>query len=260
MVASNNETLQGNVTWWNVFSNTAGYTGRNAGQNFTYCSDVWKHAGAAVQRATGLPFLEAVQHYVLDVMGATGAYNQSTMFPPYEARGYEGPLEDMLALGSTLANRGVSPVTGKRVLSAASVDALLRDTISMNAHVEESFLEDRTAQTMLQRFRFDDPVTNITRVPVRGYATGLWYTPGFRVDEDGQPVRGWISMGEHNALYFDMTGLVVSYHSSRKWPLTPSEPQQETRQANIFLPELSVPFSRAVADLGHYVLHKIWNR
>jgi CubicO group peptidase (beta-lactamase class C family) len=256
VVVSNKETLVNNVTWWNVFRNTAGSDGRNAGSNFTYCSDLWKHASAAVERATGLPFLVAVQHYVLDAVGAVGSYNQNTHYPPYEARGYEGPLEDMLVLGSTLANRGVSPATGKRVLSAASVDTMLRDAIIGNAPAKQSFMGDWTAITMMNRFRFDDPHTNATRVPVRGYATGLWYTPGFRVDENGRPIRGWISMGEHNALYFDMTGVVVSYHASQK--VRPPD-IGDTGERKVLLSELSQPFSRVVSDLGQNLLDRMWD-
>ena len=56
-------------------------------------------------------------------------YNHYTDYGHYEACGYEEPLDDMLLLGSTtLANCGISPATGKRVLSAASVDAMLCNT------------------------------------------------------------------------------------------------------------------------------------
>eukprot|EP00971_Amphidinium_carterae_P201122 3991337-Amphidinium_carterae.1 len=80
-------------------------------------------------------------------MGAEGQFDVNTNVPPFPARGYEGPLDDLLLLGSTLANGGISPKTGKRVITAESVSSMLEPRMVSEAQ-RESFFASHQAQTM----------------------------------------------------------------------------------------------------------------
>ena len=241
-----NETTH-NATWRYIFTNTAGQDGENEGTRFKYANGLWKYVSAAVQEATGLHFLNAVQHYILDPMGTVGYFNESTSSPPYEARGFVGPLEDLLVMGSTLANRGVSPITRKRVISAQSVEAILSE--STIGAIKPTYSRDFIARSM-KRYHYHDGVSNSTRGMVDGYAIGLWCVPGWRVDSEGQPIRGWMAMGKDIILYFDMTGLVVAMHSSR---MNVSKRQKNTQRSQM-IRELTKPFAQTVGGIGDHLL------
>ena len=229
-----------NVTWRHIFSNTAGSDGSKAGTEFDYSNGLWKYVPDSVHSATGMYFLDAMQHYILDPMGITGSFDTNTAYPPYAARGFVGSLDDLLLIGSTLAGRGVSTKTRKQVVSARSVEALLQDSVALG-NTTNSFSRHEVVKSMK---RFHEPSSSLEsdfpRGVVDGYGLGIWRV-GWRSSAEGPQVRGWLCMGSSEALlYFDMTGLVVAMHSTRRLRY-----------------ELTAPFAHVIRDLGSHILESL---
>jgi len=206
---------QPGIAWTHIFSNTVSVNGSVPGQNFTYLNPPWHSVPAAVKKATSMNFLDAMQFYVLDPMGAEGQFDVNTNVPPFPARGYEGPLDDLLLLGSTLANGGISPKTGKRVITAESVSSMLEPRMVSEAQ-RESFFASHQAQTMA-RFVQRDAAEEFPFGVVEGYALGLWQVRGWHRGPTGEPLDGWLARGSSEVnLYFDKTGLVIAMYAPKR--------------------------------------------
>ncbi|CAB9523337.1 expressed unknown protein [Seminavis robusta] len=232
-------------TWRNILSNTAG-----ADQRFHYDNDPWKDVPAAVEKAcSGLNFTYAINHYVLEPMGIVGKFDVDTIYPPYAARGFVGPLEDLMLIGATLTLGGLSPKTRQRVLAFESVQQLLNKTTSSQAFQDpvqkiqkEAFVNDTVVHNMKHRFRDARYSRSTFTVPTHvmdGYALGLWCVLGWRRTRQGEAIRGWVALGSSEALvYFDTTGFVFAFHSP-------------TRVLGF---ELTTAFASMVSDTGDLLL------
>ena len=200
--------LSHKVTWRQVFTNTAGTFGEDAGGKFKYSNSLWKSVADFVQIVTGVSFIEAVQYYILDPIGLIGSFDVNTTVLPFTARGYFGSNEDLLLIGSTLASGGVSPKTRLRVISSSSVDEMLKDWTS-EQNVTESFSKDFTVRTVNRTFRGSG--ISFPFEAVDGYGMGIWRVKGWRKKGNNlSPVRGWIAMGGYETiLYFDTDDIVV---------------------------------------------------
>jgi hypothetical protein len=221
------------VTWRHVFTNTAGVDGKDAGNKFVYSNSLWSHVSDFVMTVTGVPFVEAVEYYILNPIGLSGSYDVNTLFPPFTARGFTGSHEDLLLIGSTLASGGVSPKTRLRVISTSSTDEMLKDwTRSQN--VTASFEKDETVKSM-KRFQYDGDNSFPFGV-VDGYGMGIWLVKGWRTKgHQTSHVRGWLAMGSSEAImYFDTDDLVVGMCAPKQ----------------ILGLELTAPFAKVVRDLG----------
>jgi len=214
------------VTWRQIFTNTAGILGEDAGGKFQYSNSLWKSVADFVQTLTGVSFIEAVQYYILDSIGLMGSFDVNTMVPPFTARGYLGSNEDLLLIGSTLASGGVSPKTRLRVISSSSVDEMLKDWTS-EQNVTESFSKDLTVKTVRKTFAFE---------AVDGYGMGIWRVKGWRKKGHNlSPVHGWMAMGGYETImYFDTDDIVVAMCA----------PKAVKRL------HLTYPFAKFVSDLG----------
>ena len=221
------------VTWRHVFTNTAGIDGKDAGNKFGYSNSLWSHVSDFVMTITGVPFVEAVEYYILNPIGLSGSYDVNTLFPPFTARGFTGSHEDLLLIGSTLASGGVSPKTRLRVISTSSTDEMLKDwTRAQN--VTTSFENDETVKSM-KRFQYDGDKSFPFGVVV-GYGMGIWLVKGWRTKGlQTSHVRGWLAMGSsETVMYFDTDDLVVGMCA----------PEQ------ILGLEMTAPFAKVVRDLG----------
>ena len=205
--------LEHKVTWKQVFSNTAGVDGTDAGNSFYYSNSLWSHVSDFVQTITGVPFVEAVKYYILDPIGLLGSFDVNTVFPPFTARGFLGSNEDLLLIGSTLASGGVSPKTRLRVISTLSVNKMLKDWTKAQ-NVTASFMQDKTVNSMKRFQGVDgdgDGGDSFAFGIVDGYGMGLWRVKGWRTKgHQVSPVRGWLAMGSSEAIiYFDTDDIVV---------------------------------------------------
>jgi len=194
----------------NIFTNQA--PGR-VRRKFKYTNSPWKYVPAAAENSTSKPFLTAMKDYILGPMGISGRFDINTQHAPYASRGFNGNLEDLLLIGSTLMNRGLSPKTKQRIISPHSVDRVLKMTTLFQRY-EPDFI----VRQMKIFESTDGP--NGTKFPnpaVDGYCLGLWHVNGWRHDNEGKPIEGWLSIGSGEALlYFDRTGLVVGMLASEK--------------------------------------------
>jgi len=204
--------------------------------DFRYDNGAWASVPDIVRRATGMHFADAMRFYVLDPMGIVGTFNQNTTLPPYAARGFEGPLQDLLLVGSTLASGGISPKTHKQILSEESVHRMLLDS---TLHSKKSFYEEPVTKSM-KRFYHTERNSRVSMFPngvVDGYGMGVWRVNGWRSGAQ-RDVRGWLSMGSSEALlYFDTTGLVVAMLAAK--------------QVRTY--ELTPAFSQVVRELGDHI-------
>jgi len=86
-----------NVTWRNIFTNTA------QGKGFAYSNDPWYDVvEAGVVNATGMGFIEAFIYHIGEKMGLVGAFDPDATAKnqvPFPARGYLGPIDDLLLIG-----------------------------------------------------------------------------------------------------------------------------------------------------------------
>jgi hypothetical protein len=224
-----------NVTWKQVFSNTAGRDGKKAGNEFTYANELWLHVPEAIYNATGLSFEETIKYYVLDPMGLSGSFDNQTAFPPVAARGFVGSLDDLMLIGCTLATGGISPKTSKRVLSTQNIQKMQRDWIT-DQGVMNSFQRNIIVFGLRQRFTEGNSTSNffpfrmmVNHHPnstnattnandendnIAAYGMGMWLVKGWRkkVGAGGKivPVQGWLALGGMEAaVYFDSDGVVV---------------------------------------------------
>merc|ERR1719253_539584 len=197
------------VTWRQVFTNTAGVDGSEAGKHFVYSNSLWSHVAASIANATGMSFLNVMDYYIIQPMGLKGHFDVDTAYPPYTARGFLGTNEDLMIIGSTLASGGISPKTRLQVISTKSVDEMLKDWTSVQ-NVRDSFSKDHTVDSM-KRFH-DGRSAEFKFNIVDGYGMGLWRVNGWRtMGKDETPVRGWLAMGSSEALlYFDVDMIVVT--------------------------------------------------
>lgn len=205
------------VTWRQIFTNTAGVDGSEAGKRFVYSNSLWFHVANPVVKATKMSFLDAMEFYILQPLGLRGNFDIHTEYPPFMARGFLGTNEDMMVIGSTLVSGGISPKTRLRVLSQTSVDKMLKDWTSIQ-NVKASFLKDSTVKSMK---RFQDGNSDFRFDVVDGYGMGLWRVNGWRMRKDGEgktkPIRGWLSMGSSEALlYFDEDMIIVTMLSQQR--------------------------------------------
>lgn len=238
------------VTWKQVFSNTAGHDGKQAGNVFHYSNVLWSHTANFIQNLTGAPFEEVAKYHVLEPLGLSGSFDRNTAFPPFTARGFVGSNQDLLVLGSTLASGGVSPKTRMRVISPASVNKMLNDwTVAQN--VTESFHRDETVKSM-KRFVDGNETRHREFFPyavVDGYAMGLWRVHGWHIkgsscpdDSNNRephitkiPIRGWLAMGSSEALlYFDEDDIVVGMSAKKR----------------VNGLEMTAPFAKLVRNIG----------
>eukprot|EP00928_Gymnodinium_smaydae_P064421 TRINITY_DN47749_c0_g1_i1.p1 TRINITY_DN47749_c0_g1~~TRINITY_DN47749_c0_g1_i1.p1 ORF type:complete len:719 (-),score=43.38 TRINITY_DN47749_c0_g1_i1:263-2209(-) len=210
-------------TWKDMLSNKAGFTSegqRHSQLAFRYSNYPWRAVPDAIEAISGMSFHDALRQFVTIPMGITGKFNEGTNFPPYAARGFVGTVEDLVLIGATLANGGISPKTRKTVVSADSVAHMLAD---QTVDVKESFLQD-TVRLSMRRFEKAG-----ARLP-DGYGLGLWRVTNWTA----AGVRGWLSMGgSEAAVYFDETGLVVAM-------TTPDRIERD---------ELTLPMAKVIADL-----------
>lgn len=127
-----------------------------------------------------------------------------------------GSNKDLLIIGSTLASGGVSPETGMRVVSQASIEKMLYDwTTALN--VTESFKNDKIVKRMDHMFEISSGIYPFG--VVQGYGMGIWRVKGWRTRGRGSktPVQGWVAMGGAEALmYFDEDGLVVEMCAQKR--------------------------------------------
>uniref|UniRef100_A0A7S1FN09 Beta-lactamase-related domain-containing protein n=1 Tax=Corethron hystrix TaxID=216773 RepID=A0A7S1FN09_9STRA len=197
------------VTWRQVFTNTAGVDGSEAGMHFVYSNSLWSHVAASIANATGMTFLDVMDYYIIQPMGLKGHFDVDTVYPPYTASGFLGTNEDLMIIGSTLASGGISPKTRLQVISNKSVDEMLKDWTSVQ-NVRDSFSKDHTVDSM-KRFH-DGRSAEFKFNIVDGYGMGLWRVNGWRtMGKDETPVRGWLAMGSSEALlYFDVDMIVVT--------------------------------------------------
>ena len=230
------------LTWRHVLANTAGRDGSPAGTRFDYNSYFWKYVPDFVQRVCGMNFTTAMYHYVLEPSGMEGTFDLNT--PHSASRGFVGPLDDLLIIGSIFVNQGVSPKTRKQVLTAASVDRILSNTVLDYDPTKKEFYNHKVVQNMA-RFRRTLRLENATLVSphvMDGYGLGLWCVNGWRQTKQGDPIRGWLSHGSSEVLlYFDVTGMVMAFHSP-----TPHKGY-----------ELRAAFANTVRDVGDHILDTV---
>lgn len=200
-----------NVTWRQVFTNTAGIDGSHAGKRFEYSNSLWSHVPNFVHNVTGVSFTDAIKYYVLDPIGLSGVFDTNSSYPPYAARGFLGSTKDILLIGSTLASGGISPETRLRVLSQSSVRKMLKDWTNVPS-VSQSFKDDKTVLSMSRFYNntnYNDDPLSVYGV-VDGYGMGLWRVNGWRTRKGSIPVRGWLAMGSSETLlYFDEDDIVL---------------------------------------------------
>lgn len=228
-------TLANNVTWKQVFSNTAGIKGTHTEKKFEYSNSLWLHTKDFVEQITGVSFVEAIRYYVLDPMGLSGYFDVNTPYPPFSARGFIGSHKDLLLIGSTLASGGVSPETRIRVLSKSSVEKMLHDW-TREQNVTASFMIDKTVKSMTRFSSGEHNDSFFSYGIVDGYGMGLWRVKGWRSRGNSSfPVRGWLSIGSSEVvLYFDEDSIVVGMCS----------------QQRILGLELTAPFASIVREIG----------
>lgn len=182
-------------------------------EKFNYSNHPWQHIPTAVSRSTGKPFITSIQHHIINPMGLSGRFQMRTPYNLYAARGFKGDLDDILLIGSTLANRGISPKTKKRIISPSSVARILAITTRFK---NES---DPVVRSM-NRFKSRDKRTgsSFPNPPFAAYCLGLWHVSGWRRDSEGIPLDGWVSIGgsPDSIIYFDKTGLIVGMLAERK--------------------------------------------
>jgi len=225
-------------SWQQIFSNKAL---ANTTDGFEYSHDMWSLVPDAIATASNMHFTDAIRYYILDPMGLHGHFNTETPFSPYAARGYVGPCNDLSIIGSTLSNLGVSPVTGKQVISSSNTHRMLGDTTSPNKGERSNFLKNKVTESM-SRFhtgRSADGRKDFPYGVVDGYGLGIWRVNGWRFKAQDAPVRAWLSIGSsEKLLYFDMTGIIVAMCA-------------DTRQEGY---ELTGPFAHVVRNVGSQVL------
>jgi len=200
-------------TWYQIFSSQ--YQTEEA-PHFNYNENSRRYSvlSAAVLQVTGMEFSMAIAHYVLDPMGLIGTIDarisntrdsHNVLFG--EGRGFVGSINDMFLIGATLVNQGISPKTRKQVISSASVQQLLGDSV-MHTGAKYTFDKDPVVARM-ERFRTSNLTFPLrTKNPVDGYGMGIWRVAGWRLRPERE---GWLSMGGSEALlYFDSTGLIVA--------------------------------------------------
>lgn len=222
-----------NISLRTIFSNVIRH---GNGTKFEYSNRPWECVPKVIEASTRKPFRTSIQDYVLKPMGLSGKFNIYTLHLPYAARGYVGGIEDLLLIGSTLTNGGISPKTKQRIISASSVARLLRTT----SHFEENE-SDEVVHSMSKFQAANEPnlrnnkAEKFPKQPVDGYCLGLWHVSGWRHDDEGRPIEGWVSMGGSEALlYFEKTGLVVGMLAKAKLGL-----------------ELTPAFAKVVRDLDY---------
>jgi len=227
-------------SWQQIFSNNAL---ANTTDGFEYSNAMWSLVPDAIAAASHMHFTDAIRYYILDPMGLAGHFDTETSFPPYAARGYVGPCNDLSVIGSTLSNLGVSPVTGKQIISSSNTYRMLGDTVSPNTIGRSNFRKNKVTESM-SRFHTGraDGHKDFPYGVVDGYGLGVWRVKGWRSHAQDAPARGWLSLGSsENLLYFDMTGIVVSMCA-------------DTRQEGY---ELTGPFAHVVRDIGSHVLQSL---
>ena len=227
-----------NATWRHILTNTAAQEGE-----FSYSNTAWERViDEAVGKATGgMRFVKAFQTYVADPMGLMGAFDTGTKNKdeiPYEARGYRGPMDDLLLLGCTLANGGVSPKTRQQVLSWES----LEDMLALRVPAEDTELGPSLRRAPLARamkdLKFPGKATRLFRL-LTGYGTGMWHFEGVR--NNPRRMKAWVGVGQA-MLYFDETGLVVAAH-------IPRAPKIAYKTLE--------PFVQAIRSIGDYLTEQI---
>jgi glycerophosphoryl diester phosphodiesterase len=231
-----------------VITNRAATVENSTMPRFQYDNELWKYVPMAVEHACrGLNFTNAIQHYVLEPIGIVGKFAEDSPYPPYAARGFLGSLDDLLLTANTLSCWGVSPKTRQRVLSPASVRELLGNTIPDmdDDPIQRLVFQGDTVVRSMKRFRdpryLSDSNATMPIEVMDGYGMGLWCVHGWRRTLQGNPIRGWVALGSSEAvLYFDMTGMVVAFHSP-------------TRKMGY---ELTTAFSLVVSDLGDLILKR----
>jgi hypothetical protein len=202
------------VTWRQIFTNTAGIDGSNAGKEFMYSNSMWVHVEAFVEKVTGMSFKKAIEFYIVNPMGLSGHFDDGTEYPPFTARGFVGTNEDLMIIGGTLASNGVSPKTRKQIIQPNTAKTMLKDWTKLQ-NVTKSFLQDKTVESM-NRFRHEESEFKYSIVD--GYGMGLWCVKGWRTNKStGEPIVGWLAMGSSEALlYFDSDAIVVSMAAQQR--------------------------------------------
>lgn len=202
------------VTWRQIFTNTAGDDGSNAGKEFVYSNSMWVFVEAFVAKVTGKSFKEAMDHYITSPMGLNGHFDDETEYTPFPARGFVGTNEDLMIIGGTLGSHGVSPKTRTQIIKADSAKSMLKDWTKLQ-NVTSSFLQDKTVESM-NRFRHKE--SEFQHSIVDGYGMGLWCVKGWRVNRStGELIVGWLAMGSSEALlYFDTDSIVVTMTAQQR--------------------------------------------
>ena len=160
---------------------------------------MWSHVAASIANATGMSFLDVMDYYIIQPMGLKGHFDVDILYPPYTACGFLGTDEDLMIIGSTLASGGISPKTRLQVISAKSVDEMVKEWTSIQ-NVRDSFSKDDTVDSM-KRFYVGRSAEFKFNNIVDGYGMGLWRVNGWRTTgKDETPVRGWLAMGISVAL------------------------------------------------------------
>jgi len=202
-----------------------------------------------IQQSCGVNFTTAMHYHVLEPMGLLGSFNLTTA---NNLKGYVGAIDDPILIASTLVSAGVSPKTRRQVLSAASVNYMLRPTVANdksagNAH-EHRLLQSISRHLSSNQTKQDSNAAG--EMVVDGYGLGVWCVNGLRRTHQGQPIRGWLSLDQGNILgsqtssYWDVTGLVLSVYA-------PS-PGLEGDEF-----ELATTFAAVVRMIGDHILQTV---
>ena len=235
------------ILWRHVLANTAGRDEMSAGTRFEFNNDIWKYAPDFVERVCGMKFTTAMYHFVLEPSGLQGTFDLRTLHSPYTANGFVGPLDDLLLLGSIFVNQGVSPKTRKQILTTTSVARILGNSVLDYDPTKKEFYNHKVVQNMARFWKnkihnFVEQKDIMPRHPIDGYGLGLWCVNGWRQTKQGDPIRGWLSLGSSEVfLYFDVTGMVMAFHAP-----TPQKGY-----------ELRAAFAETVREVGDHILDSV---